>query len=177
MLYQDLCALLPEDRLYEEETVTSIYSSPMAVCSWSWLAITFLLEKINMPSIEKNYAWKPLQAQWTGACQAPLSMEFSRQEYWRGLPFPSPRKACPKEGNKRSQELFSLLSPGHTCKTRQRQGPNFSLFAPITRAATLPLDTKTLYSPEQMSPLAEAAGLGLISKCCLVLSRWGIKGW
>ena len=24
------------------------------------------------------------------ACQAPLSMEFSRQEYWSGLPFPSP---------------------------------------------------------------------------------------
>ena len=27
---------------------------------------------------------------WTVACQAPLSMEFSRQEYWSGLPFPSP---------------------------------------------------------------------------------------
>ena len=25
---------------------------------------------------------------WTVACQAPLSMEFSRQEYWSGLPFP-----------------------------------------------------------------------------------------
>ena len=24
------------------------------------------------------------------AHQAPLSMEFTRQEYWRGLPFPSP---------------------------------------------------------------------------------------
>ena len=24
------------------------------------------------------------------ACQAPLSMEFSRQEYWSGQPFPSP---------------------------------------------------------------------------------------
>ena len=24
------------------------------------------------------------------ACQVPLSMEFSRQEYWSGLPFPSP---------------------------------------------------------------------------------------
>ena len=23
-------------------------------------------------------------------CQAPLPMEFSRQEYWNGLPFPSP---------------------------------------------------------------------------------------
>ena len=27
---------------------------------------------------------------WTVACQAPLSMEFTRQEYWSGLPFPSP---------------------------------------------------------------------------------------
>ena len=28
---------------------------------------------------------------WTTACQAPLSMAFSRQEYWSGVPFPSPR--------------------------------------------------------------------------------------
>ena len=28
---------------------------------------------------------------WTVACQAPLSMEFSRQEYWSRLPFPPPR--------------------------------------------------------------------------------------
>ena len=27
---------------------------------------------------------------WTIAYKAPLSMEFSRQEYWSGLPFPSP---------------------------------------------------------------------------------------
>ena len=27
---------------------------------------------------------------WTVACQAPLSMGFSRQEYWSGLPFPPP---------------------------------------------------------------------------------------
>ena len=27
---------------------------------------------------------------WTSAYQAPLSMEFSRQEYWSGMPFPSP---------------------------------------------------------------------------------------
>ena len=26
---------------------------------------------------------------WTVACQTPLSVECSRQEYWRGLPFPS----------------------------------------------------------------------------------------
>ena len=45
-----------------------------------------------------NNKWKWKVAQWcqlfatpwTIAHQAPPSMEFSRQEYWSGLPFPSP---------------------------------------------------------------------------------------
>ena len=28
--------------------------------------------------------------QWSVACQAPLSMRFSKEEYWSRLPFPSP---------------------------------------------------------------------------------------
>ena len=32
---------------------------------------------------------------WTVVCQAPLSMGFSRQEYWNGLLFSSPRLLCP----------------------------------------------------------------------------------
>ena len=28
---------------------------------------------------------------WTVTLQAPLTMEFSKQEYWSGVPFPSPR--------------------------------------------------------------------------------------
>ena len=31
-----------------------------------------------------------LATPWAVAHQAPLSMEFSRQEYWSGWPFPSP---------------------------------------------------------------------------------------
>ena len=31
-----------------------------------------------------------LATPWTAARQPPLSMGFSRQEYWSGLPFPSP---------------------------------------------------------------------------------------
>ena len=31
-----------------------------------------------------------LATPWTVACLAPLSMGFSKQEYWSGLPFPSP---------------------------------------------------------------------------------------
>ena len=43
---------------------------------------------------------------WTVACQAPLSMAFSRQEYWSGLPFPSPED-LPDPG----VEPTSLTSP------------------------------------------------------------------
>ena len=37
-----------------------------------------------------SHVWL-LLTPWTVACQAPLSMGFSRQEYWSGLPFPSPQ--------------------------------------------------------------------------------------
>ena len=33
-----------------------------------------------------------LATPWTAAYQAPPSMRFSRQEYWSGLPLPSPRR-------------------------------------------------------------------------------------
>ena len=36
-----------------------------------------------------SYVWL-FVTPWTVACQAPLPMEFSRQEYWSELPFPSP---------------------------------------------------------------------------------------
>ena len=44
----------------------------------------------------------------TVACQAPLSMRFSRQEYWSELPFPSPRN-LPDPGI----ESVYLLLPLH----------------------------------------------------------------
>ena len=34
---------------------------------------------------------QPIATPWTVAYQAPPSMGFSRQEYWSGLPFPSPK--------------------------------------------------------------------------------------
>ena len=43
---------------------------------------------------------------WTVTCQAPLSMGFSRQEYWIGSPFPPPGD-LPNPGI----ELVSLMSP------------------------------------------------------------------
>ena len=48
---------------------------------------------------------------WTIAHEAPPSMEFSRQEYWSGLPFPSPGD-LPHPGIKpRSPELQADTLP------------------------------------------------------------------
>ena len=46
---------------------------------------------------------------WTVACQAPLSMEFSRQEYWSGWPCPPPGD-LPHPGT----EPVSLICPALT---------------------------------------------------------------
>ena len=35
----------------------------------------------------------------TVACEAPLSMGFSRQEYWSGLPCPPPQGIFPTQGS------------------------------------------------------------------------------
>ena len=45
----------------------------------------------------------------TVAHQAPLSMEFSRQEYWSGLPFPTPRD-LPDPGIKPLSPAFPALA-------------------------------------------------------------------
>ena len=63
---------------------------------------------------------------WTVACQAPLSMEFSRQDYWSGLPFSSPGD-LPKLGIKPrfpalqadSLPAEPLEKPGRLLKKRQ----------------------------------------------------------
>ena len=44
---------------------------------------------------------------WTVACQAPMSMGFSRQEYWSGLPCPSPRD-LPNPGIERASPTPNL---------------------------------------------------------------------
>ena len=47
---------------------------------------------------------------WTAARQAFLSMDFSRQEYWSGLPFPSPSCVFLKN-------IYLLVASGLSCST------------------------------------------------------------
>ena len=55
-----------------------------------WVAISFSNAwkwKVKVKSLSPV---RLLATTWTGAYQAPLSMGFPRQEYWSGLPLPSP---------------------------------------------------------------------------------------
>ena len=55
-----------------------------------WVAISFSNAwnwKVKVKSLSHVQLFKTL---WTVAHQAPLSMGFSRQENWSGLPYPSP---------------------------------------------------------------------------------------
>ena len=52
--------------------------------AWKW--------KVNVKSLSRV---RLLAIPWTVAYQAPLSMGLSRQEYWSGVPLPSPNFALP----------------------------------------------------------------------------------
>ena len=47
-------------------------------------------------------------APWTIAHQAPLSLDFSRQEYWSGVPFPTPGD-LPNPGVEPTSPAFCML--------------------------------------------------------------------
>ena len=54
-----------------------------------WVAISFNAWKWKVKVKSFSRVWLPATP-WTAAYQAPLSVGFSRQEYWSGLPLPSP---------------------------------------------------------------------------------------
>ena len=56
-----------------------------------WVAISFSNVwkwKVKVKSLSRVWL---LATPWTTAYQAPLSMGFSRQDYWSGVPLPSPK--------------------------------------------------------------------------------------
>ena len=59
-----------------------------------WVAISFSKAwKWKVKGKSFSRVWL-LETPWTAAYQAPLSMGFSRQEYWSGLPLPAPFYLC-----------------------------------------------------------------------------------
>ena len=57
-----------------------------------------------------------LATPWTAAYQAPPSMGFSRQEYWSGVPWPSPENSIEVPQKTKSRTIIwpSNITTGHT---------------------------------------------------------------
>ena len=72
--------------------------------------ITLIVVMLVCVACVLSYIWF-FASPWTVAHQAPLSMGFSRQEYWSGLPFLSPGDLC--------NPGIKLMSPNVACIGRQ----------------------------------------------------------
>ena len=86
---------------------------------------------------------------WTVACQVPVSMGFSRQEYWNGLPFPSPAD-LPNPGIKpRSPALQADSLPIEPWRKHKdgRRGEIAFRINPYTSQGGLEGSNKTLCAP------------------------------
>ena len=59
----------------------------MCVCVYIYVYIYVYLHTHHGGGGLAAKSYLTLATPWTVACQAPLSMGFSRQEYWSGLPF------------------------------------------------------------------------------------------
>ena len=81
---------------------------------------------------------------WTVAHQAPPSMGFSRQEYWSGLPFPSPWTI------RGASKPASGLEPG-MAQTITLQGRSGSMVPPLIREFSLSV-SPTLCDPHGLWP-------------------------
>ena len=85
-----------------------------------WVAISFSNAckwKVKVKSLSRV---RLLATPWTAAYQAPLSMGFSRHEYWSGVPLPSPSvyTRAPKGMDKMGRAttfMMALKWTQHTC--------------------------------------------------------------
>ena len=107
---------------------------------------------------------------WTVARQAPLSMGFSRQEYWSGLPFPSPGD-LPDPGIKPAcvsrllhwQAGFSPLALARKPLTGNKNSPNLHL-------------KDTSHCPMYHRDIAvKTYYLHIIKPHCKLYLKWAIK--
>ena len=103
---------------------------------------------------------------WTVAHQAPLSMEFSRQEYWSGLPCPSPRRSS----RSRDWTQVSRIA-GRFFTIFTREAPNMhSVWFSIQFSSVIQL-YPTLCDPMDSRPLCPSPTPGVYSNSCS-LSQW-----
>ena len=79
--------------IYKRETVTNLENKLMATGvkrGWINWETEINIHTLLLLLLSRFSRVQLCATPWTAAYQAPLSMGFSRQEYWSGVPLPSP---------------------------------------------------------------------------------------
>ena len=120
---------------------------------------------------------------WTVACQAPLSTGFSRQEYWNGLPFPSPRD-LPDPGIKHASP--ALQEDSFTTETAGKPSVRLGKWQKFIATKWLTWDvnpSQLIQEPiQRLSPIAAKsihfpAPFPASSQFLLFPTRIGLRAW
>ena len=106
---------------------------------------------------------------WTVAHQAPVFMEFSRQEYWSGLPFPAPRN-LPNPGDGTRISCGSCLA-GRFFTCSASHGGTALFFSSQTQEF---ITTLALYPGFQDSGICSYLAFNLISHQTETFPRSGL---
>ena len=115
---------------------------------WSLQGSAVFLLLVYVCACMLNHVWL-FVIPWTVAHQAPLSMEFSRQESWSGLPFPSSGD-LPDQGL--NPRLLCLLHWQADSLPRSHQGSPLFLILSFYLISHLWLTQWQLHSGEGLSP-------------------------
>ena len=133
---------------------------------------------------------------WTVVHQAPLSMEFSRQDYWSGLPFPSPGDLLNPEIESRSPALQADSLPSEPPGEKPSRWPPgkvmemvnpkpYRISSPLVSLLSLLSSRWNLWSGSPtLSPPAAHAHLALspfaadssVALCSAGRRGWGLPG-
>ena len=117
-----------------------------------WVAISFSNAwkwKVKVKSL--NHVWL-LATPWTAAYQAPPSMEFSRQQYWSGLPLPSPKESwVPKNWCFWTVVLEKTLESPFDCKEFQPVNPKGNQSWIFIERTDAEAETPILWPPDGKS--------------------------
>ena len=103
-----------------------------------WVAISFSNAwkwKVKVKSLSHVWLWV---TPWTAAYQAPPSMGFSRQEYWSGVPLPSPKKGVYQVVNNYYHSRIEVKRDFTWTHTHTPSCQNFyqNLINPLSRECT-----------------------------------------
>ena len=123
----------------------------------------FLLQCVKVKSLSRVWLF---MTPWTAAYQAPPSMRFSRQEYWSGVPLPSPER----EGAVDSKCVAKSKKQWEIQETRRKEVRTVWVHSGVIRIETLHfLSLWLLCESLSCQSFGVCALLGVIDTLCFLI--------